>query len=84
MGNVCAGVVLDSEAIKDYEDDSKLWEFSLVDTHGPFTCRVFNDARHPVCGDEVLVFMHADFSAHAKQVVFDADLSMIARTGAAR
>lgn len=82
MSKVCAGVVLDSKSIKDYDDNSKLWEFSLIDVHGPFTCRVFNDARHPVCGDKVLVFMHADFSAHAKQVVFDADLEMISRTGA--
>lgn len=83
MKNVCAGVVSVSNSVKDYEDDSKLWEFSLVDVYGQFTCRVFNDARHPVMDDKVLVFMHADFSAHAKQVVFDADLAMISRIGAA-
>ena len=83
MKNVCAGVVLNSKSIKDYEDDSKLWEFSMVDVHGPFTCRVFNNARHPAIDDKVLVFMHPDFSAHAKEVVFDADLPMISRIGAA-
>ena len=67
------GTITTVKKTKDFEDDSSLHEFSLDESSEVFTCRTFNDARHPRIGDSVLVFLMPERN-HASQVVFDADL----------
>lgn len=69
------GTITAVKKIKDFDDDSSLHECSLDYSEDAFTCRTFNDARHPVIGDQVLVFLMAERN-HASQVVFDADLGV--------
>lgn len=67
------GIVTATEKTKEFDDASSLYEFQIDGAEEKFTCRTFDDARHPVVGDSVLVFLMAERN-HASQVVFDADL----------
>ena len=76
--STCFGTIKKAASIKDFEDDSKLWQFTLDKSGEEYTCRLFNDMRKPLEGDNVLVFLMKDRN-HATQVVFDADLQMLSR-----
>lgn len=76
--STCFGIIQTATSTKDFEDDSKLWQFTLDKSGQEYTCRLFNDMRKPVQGDNVLVFLMKD-RYHATQVVFDADISMLKR-----
>lgn len=75
----CFGTIQAAMSTKDFDDDSKLWQFTLDKSDVEYTCRLFNDMRRPTKGDNVLVFLMKDRN-HATQVVFDADLQMLSRT----